>query len=58
MSEILVAEELARHYSVGQGTFRAKATLRAVDGVGFSLQPGKTLAVSANPDRENPPSGA
>jgi dipeptide transport system ATP-binding protein len=45
MSEILVAEELARHYSVGQGTFRAKATLRAVDGVGFSLQPGKTLAV-------------
>ncbi|HET8729444.1 MAG TPA: peptide ABC transporter ATP-binding protein [Alphaproteobacteria bacterium] len=45
MTDILVAEDLTRHYSVKRGTFRAAATLKAVDGVGFTLAPGKTLAV-------------
>ena len=39
-----MAEDLTRHYAVRQG-IGPKATLRALDGATFSLQPGRTLAV-------------
>ena len=39
------ARELTRHYKVGAGFFAKGATLRAVDGVSFTMVPGKTLAV-------------
>lgn len=42
---LLEAKNLVKHYSVSQGLFKPKATARALDGVSFSLQPGKTLAV-------------
>src|SRR3546814_7165486 len=45
MTEILAAETLTRHYSVKRGALRQKATLKAVDGIGFTLSHGKTLAV-------------
>ena len=44
-SPILVARDLARHYTVRRGAFRAPATVKALDGVSFALQRGKTLAV-------------
>ena len=42
---VLVADALARHYSVSQGFLRPKALLRALDGVSFSVEAGTTLAV-------------
>ncbi len=47
MSEapILQAVDLKRHYRIGGGMFRKARLLKAVDGVGFSLAPGRTLAV-------------
>lgn len=45
MSAILTAENLKRHYEVGGGAFRSAATVRALDGASFALEPGKTLAV-------------
>ncbi len=42
---VVVAENLARHYSVGGGLFREPQTLRAVEGVSFRMEPRKTLAV-------------
>ena len=42
---VLEAQALTRHYQVRRGLFAGSATLRAVDGVSFSLQPGSTLAV-------------
>ncbi|TAJ40404.1 MAG: ATP-binding cassette domain-containing protein, partial [Reyranella sp.] len=47
MSVLLEAAGLRRHYQVrtGQGLFAAKATLRAVDGVSLTLQPGRTLGL-------------
>ncbi len=44
-SPLLRAEGLTRHYSVTRGFLRGSATLRAVDGVDFSLEAGRTLAV-------------
>ena len=41
---LLLAEGLARHYRVAQGPFR-RATLRALDGVSFTLDAARTLAV-------------
>ncbi len=41
----LEARDLKRYYNVKQGAFAKPQTLRAVDGVGFVLQPGETLAV-------------
>jgi dipeptide transport system ATP-binding protein len=42
---VLQAENLARHYRVGIGLFRPAATVKALDGVGFTLHAGRTLAV-------------
>ncbi|MCV2362832.1 ABC transporter ATP-binding protein [Paucibacter sp. DJ1R-11] len=42
---LLQAENLSRHYRVSQGLFQAKATVRALDGVSFSLRQRQTLAV-------------
>lgn len=45
MSTVLEANELTRHYSVSRGLFQPAATVQALNGVSFSLQAGKTLAV-------------
>jgi dipeptide transport system ATP-binding protein len=46
MSELLLeAHDLARHYGVSRGLFRPKATVKALNGVSFTLAPKKTLAV-------------
>lgn len=42
---ILSATNLARYYQVNQGMFGGSATVKALDGVGFSLSLGQTLAV-------------
>jgi dipeptide transport system ATP-binding protein len=42
---LVVADDLRRHYPVRQGFFVKPATLRAVDGVSFTLEEGRTLAV-------------
>jgi len=42
---LLEAKNLAKHYGVSQGWFRPKALARALDGVSFTLTPGRTLAV-------------
>lgn len=42
---IITAENLSRYYDVRQGMFTQPKTLKALDGVSFSLHPGKTLAV-------------
>ncbi len=45
MSIVLDARELARHYTISRGLFKPSALVRALNGVSFSLQAGKTLAV-------------
>jgi len=45
MTALLEARELRRHYRVRRGWFQSEATVHALDGVGFSLQAGRTLAV-------------
>ncbi|MEE8273263.1 MAG: peptide ABC transporter ATP-binding protein [Alphaproteobacteria bacterium] len=42
---LLRADDLARHYEVRKGLFARTATLRALDGVSFSVGAGETLAV-------------
>jgi len=42
---VLEAEALTRHYPVSQGFLKPKATVRALDGVSFVLEAGRTLAV-------------
>lgn len=42
---VLEAEELTRYYQVDRGTFQQASTLKALDGVSFTLRKGKTLAV-------------
>ncbi|MCY7316197.1 MAG: dipeptide ABC transporter ATP-binding protein [Rubrivivax sp.] len=42
---VLQAQDLARHYRVGRGLLRTAATVKALDGVSFTLQAGRTLAV-------------
>ena len=39
------AKDLTKIYRIGRGWFRAPAALAAVDGVGFRLEAGRTLAV-------------
>ena len=45
MSAVAEARELTRHYSIRRGVFAPPATLKAVDGVSFTVEPGRTLAV-------------
>ena len=45
MSRVLTAENLARHYEVKRGMFGGMATVKALDGVSFTLDAGKTLAI-------------
>ncbi|MFQ6021521.1 MAG: peptide ABC transporter ATP-binding protein [Acidiferrobacterales bacterium] len=45
VAALMEAKSLARHYAVTHGPFRRGATLKALDGVSFSLAAGKTLAV-------------
>jgi dipeptide transport system ATP-binding protein len=42
---VLDARNLAKHYPVSLGFLKGKATARALDGVSFTLQTGRTLAV-------------
>jgi dipeptide transport system ATP-binding protein len=42
---ILQAEGLTRHYLISQGMFAETATVKALDGVDFTMQQGKTFAV-------------
>jgi len=45
-SEVLLrADKLTKHYPVSQGWLKPKAVSRALDGVSFTLEAGKTLAV-------------
>jgi dipeptide transport system ATP-binding protein len=45
MSIVLEARDLTRYYSQRRGFFLAASTVKALDGVSFSLESGKTLAV-------------
>jgi dipeptide transport system ATP-binding protein len=46
MSELLLeAHDLTKHYSVSRGLFKPKATVKALNGVSFTLAPKQTLAV-------------
>jgi len=42
---VLEARDLRKHYAVKRGVFKPMATVKALDGVSFQLQAGKTLAV-------------
>jgi len=42
---VLEAIDLRKHYAIRQGLMKPLATLRALDGVSFRLEAGKTLAV-------------
>ena len=42
---LLIADNLTRHYAVSRGLLRPKAIVRALDGVSFVLEAGRTLAV-------------
>ena len=45
MNALLEACDLARHYRVRTGWFAPPASVKALDGISFTLQAGKTLAV-------------
>ena len=45
MSAVIEAVDLARHYTISRGPFRAPATVKALAGATFSVEAGKTLAV-------------
>ena len=45
LSTVLEARALARHYAVSTGFLEPKALVRALDGVSFTLDAGRTLAV-------------
>ncbi|MET0334387.1 MAG: ABC transporter ATP-binding protein [Rhizobacter sp.] len=42
---LLEARDLSRHYAVSQGAFKPATSLKALDGVSFTLSAGQTLAV-------------
>ncbi|MBA9031411.1 peptide ABC transporter ATP-binding protein [Rhizobium leguminosarum] len=42
---VLEGRDLARFYTVNRGLFKADATVKALNGVSFSLHSGKTLAI-------------
>ncbi|MDH4561548.1 peptide ABC transporter ATP-binding protein [Pseudomonas sp. BN411] len=45
MSAVLTARDLHRHYEVSRGLFKPHALVRALNGVSFELEAGRTLAV-------------
>ena len=45
MTVVLSARNLTRHYEVSRGLFKGSALVRALNGVSFELEAGKTLAV-------------
>ena len=45
MTILMQATNLTRHYQVGGGLLTRKSTVKAVDGVSFTLKQGETLAV-------------
>ncbi len=45
MTPLLEARDLRRFYKAGSGLFVPRGTVRAVDGVSFTLAPGRTLAI-------------
>ncbi len=45
MTAVIEAKGLVRNYSASRGAFRPPATLKALAGVSFSLEAGRTLAV-------------
>jgi dipeptide transport system ATP-binding protein len=45
MTTVLSARDLRQHYSVSRGFAKVPATLKALDGVSFTLDRGKTLAI-------------
>ncbi|WP_207883557.1 peptide ABC transporter ATP-binding protein [Pseudomonas sp. 30_B] len=45
MNAVLTARDLTRHYEISQGMLKPHALVRALNGVSFELQAGKTLAV-------------
>jgi dipeptide transport system ATP-binding protein len=45
VSAVAEARDLTRHYSIRRGLFAPPAVLKAVDGVSFSIDAGRTLAV-------------
>lgn len=45
MTVVLTARDLTRHYEVSLGLFKGHALVRALNGVSFELEAGKTLAV-------------
>ncbi|MEX5361052.1 peptide ABC transporter ATP-binding protein [Pseudomonas guariconensis] len=45
MTVVLSARELTRHYEVSRGLFKGHALVRALNGLSFELEAGKTLAV-------------
>lgn len=45
MAVVLSARELTRHYEASRGLFKGHALVRALNGVSFELEAGKTLAV-------------
>ncbi len=44
-AKVVEADGLALHYRVGRGLFTADVELKALDGVSFSIEAGRTLAV-------------
>lgn len=42
---LLVAEDLTKYYTVNRGLFRGKGSVKALNGISFTLEKGRTLAV-------------
>ena len=42
---VIVADNLKQHYTVSRGAFQDKATVKALDGVSFTVDAGRTLAI-------------
>ena len=45
MTKVLSVRDLARHYQVSRGFLKEKATVKALNGISFDLNEGKTLAI-------------